>query len=113
MTLGRVLAFAAVLLSAGLACSLVTTYDGFTPPGGAPVCGRRIPARPLNAPPGGTGDLYGAASYLHFLDRPDAAPLGFDLDGLCTCPDRAACRSTKAAREGPCDPPGTGIDNAG
>jgi hypothetical protein len=110
---GRALAFAAVFVSAGIACSLVTSYDGFTPGDGPPPCGKRVPARPVNASPGGQGDLYGVASVLRFTDDPDASTLGFDLDGVCTCPGAGSCRSMKNGKQGPCDPPGTGVDNAG
>jgi len=101
-----------MFVSAGIACSLVTSYDGFTPADGPPACGKHAPARPTNAAPGGQGDLYGVASVLRFTDQADASTLGYDLDGLCTCPGAGSCRSKKDGKQGPCDPPGTGVDNA-
>jgi hypothetical protein len=94
------------------ACALITSYDGFT--GGASIstCGKHPPARPSSAQSTGAGLLFGATTEMRFLDEPNRPPLGFDLDNLCTCPDRAACRGTRPAGE-PCDVQGTGIDNAG
>ena len=102
-----------VVVAGGLAlaagCSLVTSYDGFAT-GGVP-CGKRIPDRP-SARKGPTGaELLGAATAVHFLSSTDAGPLGYDLDKLCTCPDKRACANPKATDQ-QCDIPNTGIDNA-
>ena len=104
---------AGVVAASGLAlavgCSLVTSYDGFVKAG--PTCGKRIPDRP--APGKGTTgpELLGAATALQFVQAQDAAPLGYDLDKLCTCPDRRACANPQATGQ-QCDIPNTGIDNA-
>ncbi|MDB4936517.1 MAG: hypothetical protein JWP87_3489 [Labilithrix sp.] len=98
----------AFALAAG--CSVVTSYDGFTPEG--PPCGKRVPDRPGAGTGGpGGGNLFGALSAVRFLEPPGAPPLGYDLDKLCTCPDRRACKNPKAVDQ-QCDVPGTGIDNA-
>lgn len=103
------------LLGAGLViaagCSLVTSYDGFSG-ATAPTCGKRVPDRPATSANGKNGgDLIGALTLVRFLDPPDASPLGFDLDKLCTCPDKRACNNPKAADQ-QCDVPNLGIDNA-
>ncbi len=112
----RGLALAAVILfgsSAALvianACSLVTSYDGF---GGATPCGGRIPAKPSGPSGGNEGTAYvGALSFIDFIGSDAGKPYGWDLDGLCTCPDKAACRNPLGANK-PCDfPSGTAIDN--
>jgi len=107
----------AVLAGIGLAfacaagCSLLTSYEGFGPAAEAtPACGKRWPARPAIAD-SGERELVGAVSRLTLFDPPDGGRLGYDLDGLCTCPDpRQACRPRSA--EPPCDEIGTGVDNA-
>jgi hypothetical protein len=104
---------AGLVLAAG--CSLVTSYDGFTPDG--PPCGKRIPGPPAGAGGKGGTELVGVTTGLQFLDDPDAGTgqqLGYDLDNLCTCPDLAArsCKNANAAGDQQCDVPSTGIDNA-
>lgn len=111
---GRRIAVGALVLSAAVACSVVTSYEGFTPDGRPPVpCGKVLPARPLDAPLGDEIELFGAAKAFSFLEPADAGTqLGYNLDGLCTCYlDPSPCRPYSAAV--PCDPPGgSGIDNA-
>jgi hypothetical protein len=103
---------AVLALAAG--CSLVTSYDGFTPDG--PPCGKRFPNPPAAA--GKTGaEAIGFTTSLQFLDDPDAGSgqqLGYDLDNLCTCPDLGArsCTNANAGGDQQCDVPNTGIDNA-
>jgi hypothetical protein len=97
----------ALALAAG--CSLVTSYDGFTPEG--PTCGKRVPDRPGATGGAAGGNLFGAMTAVRFLEPAGAPPLGYDLDKLCTCPDRRACKNPKAVDQ-QCDVPGTGIDNA-
>jgi hypothetical protein len=102
---------AALVLAAG--CSLVTSYDGFTPTG--PTCGKRFPPPPPAAANKAGAELVGVTTALKFLDEPDAgSPLGYDLDNLCTCPDLAARSCKNASATDPqCDvPTNTGIDNA-
>lgn len=95
------------------ACSLVTSYDGF---GGAAVCGDQIPGKPgiaAAASPNDSVAYTGGLSQIDFLGEDASTPLGYDLDGLCTChPDKAACRNPQGANQ-PCDPAGSGRDNAG
>lgn len=104
---------AGLVLAAG--CSLVTSYDGFTPDG--PPCGKRFPAAPPATAGSGGAELVGVTTAIQFLDDPDAGSsqqLGYDLDNLCTCPDLAArsCKNANAGGDQQCDIPNTGIDNA-
>lgn len=69
-------------------------------------------------PPAGTddgrdvGELASAVTQLRILDPiAQGKPQGFDLDGLCTCPDRPACIGGQPDK--PCDTADAGIDNAG
>lgn len=105
-------AAAAIAARIGLGgCSVVTSYDGFTADG--TTCGKRFPARPAAPTSGSAGDkeLVGVASDVELIDDGAGGPLGYDLDGLCTCPtDLGACR-TKTGRGEPCDQ-AKGIDNA-
>ena len=103
-------ALAAAVLALAAGCSLFTSYDGFTADG--TVCGKRVPDRPSAAMGGQGGEIVGAMSELRFIAAEDAAPLGFDLDTLCTCPGKRACTNASAADQ-QCDVPNTGIDNAG
>lgn len=91
------------------ACSLVVSYDGFHED--KVVCGKRVPARPGSGSGGNGGELVGAMSELRFLSADGATPLGYDLDNLCTCPDKRAC-SNPSATDQQCDTANTGIDNA-
>ncbi|MDB4941980.1 MAG: hypothetical protein JWP97_1514 [Labilithrix sp.] len=101
-------AMAAAALATG-ACSLFVSYDGFHED---KACGKRVPARPSGGPVTAGGELVGAMSELRFLAAAGGAPLGYDLDGLCTCPEKRACTNV-AATDQQCDVPSTGIDNAG
>lgn len=110
------------------ACSIVTSFDGIGPREAPPAgdagpdaadaaevgCARvRWPDPPAEAGTGrDIGDVTSAVTQLRILDAVvEGKPQGLDLDGLCTCPDRPACIGTKA--NAPCDPPDSGIDNAG
>ncbi|MDB5218661.1 MAG: hypothetical protein JWO86_6588 [Myxococcaceae bacterium] len=108
-----VVVVAGLVLAAG--CSLVTSYDGFTPDG--PPCGKRIPSRPPAEAMQKSGpELVGFTTALQFLEDADAGTtlLGYDLDNLCTCPDHAArsCKNPNATADQECDVANTGIDNA-
>ncbi len=115
---------AASAASLVVACSLITSFDGIDPrppsdPDGGdaaadaavPVdagCQRlRWPDRPLGVDPGGDlGDLTSAVTQLRILDPvAQGKSQGFDLDGLCTCPERPACRGKEQ-----CDLD-SGVDN--
>ncbi|CAN5918790.1 hypothetical protein BH11MYX4_BH11MYX4_04230 [soil metagenome] len=108
--LGWAAVVAASIVAIAAGCSLVTSYDGFAPDG--PVCGKRVPDRPSAAKGAQGGEIVGAMSELRFIPAQDGAPLGFDLDKLCTCPGKRACTNASAADQ-QCDVPNTGIDNAG
>jgi len=77
------------------------------------------PARPLadDAAPGTNLRLHFAMVDMWILPRPGDPVAGYDLDGLCTCPGRAACRPLVVPDAAPldtnerCDGPG-GRDNA-
>jgi len=77
----------------------------------------RPPPRPA-AQPGPTQDagadtiVAALASYTFASSSGSGLPStrGYDLDGLCTCPERRACALSAAASD--CDGPG-GVDNAG
>src|SRR4051812_3509522 len=95
---------------AALACSVVTTYDGFT---GATSCGGQIPARPTGAGGDDGKKYFGALSYLSFFPDTPNAITGYDLDGRCTChPDKGSCKGPLGNGK-PCDPEGSGVDNEG
>jgi hypothetical protein len=115
-TRGRVACGAGALIGIALAlaagCSVVTSYDGYTPDG--PPCGKRFPDPPA-ASAGKTGpERLGMLTFLQFLDQPNTERLGYDLDNLCTCPDVDArpCRNPNAGGDLQCDFENTGIDNA-
>lgn len=110
------------------ACSLLTSYDGFerdqpidaaSPPIDAgdaeapadPCAHARWPDPPSSSASGSGAPLVGAASTLSVIAPEASRPLGFDLDRLCTCPDRGAC--VGALAQAACDPVDSGIDNAG
>ena len=108
----RALLRAGIVAGVGLAsvagCSIITSYDGFY--GIMAACGNRIPDRPAPGTGGAGGELVGVTTALSFLSPDDAAPYGFDLDDLCSCPDKLGCVNTHAT-ESQCDLP-KGIDNA-
>jgi hypothetical protein len=117
---------AALCLTAS--CSLVTSFEGFDRPvsskpdaetgvadasdGGKEAvdpCHVRWPAEPPDGSIKDIGELVAAMSSMR--THSTGGPLfGFDLDDLCTCPARVACLGAQAGQ--PCDPPGSGIDNA-
>lgn len=116
--------------SLAASCSLLTSYDGFErdlPFDAAPPAVEAGDAAPRDPclhtrwpdPPtadgasggGGAAELVGAATALSVIGPEGIPPNGFDLDRLCTCPDRAACAGALATAA--CDPGLTGIDNAG
>lgn len=95
----------ALLLASTSACALVTSFDGFDVPKDAGVeeagtdagqqeSGACEPKRPPPPPPAGQpgnslGVLDSAVKWVRF--SPDTGPPGFDLDGVCTCPEPASC----------------------
>ena len=87
-----------------------TPTDGQLPPGeGGPGCALKHPPPQPNSA-GGT-DLPNIEVALgSMLASNDSAPLGYDLDNLCTCPDPPPC-ITKGATV--CDLDNNGTDNAG
>jgi hypothetical protein len=122
----------AALATLVVACSILSSFDGIEPRPPAADAGadvavgvdasagpdagcplERWPGPPSNA--GSTndlGELTSAVSRLRVLDPVlEGKFQGFDLDGLCTCPDRPACVGAKANE--PCDIGGTGVDNVG
>ena len=120
-------AIGAVASLAG-ACSILTSFDGIEPRSPiadvAPdVVGDTGPdAACLRTrwpdPPEGSdtavdvGELTSAVTQLRILEPLAEGKIqGFDLDGLCTCPDRPACIGPKPNE--PCDTTDSGIDNAG
>ncbi|WP_394822082.1 hypothetical protein [Pendulispora albinea] len=88
----------------------MTSFDGYVPD--KPGCELKTwPKPPKSAEPGSPNTLTGATRALRFgADTAGNSP-GFDLDGLCTCPDRGSC-TTKAGSGGRCDSP-NGVDNTG
>ena len=112
MNWSRALVRAGFVASVGLACfagcSIVTSYDGFY--GIATSCGNRIPDRPSPGTGGAGGALVGISTAINFLSPDDAAPYGFDLDNLCSCPEKLGCVNAHAT-ESQCDL-GNGVDNA-
>jgi hypothetical protein len=123
-------ALVTALASFAAACSILTSFDGIGPhalpasspddastmadvEAGPPSCVHaHWPSRPAGVdPPRDLGELTAAVTRLRILDpTTQGKPLGFDLDGLCTCPDPAACVGQRA--DMPCDTD-AGIDNAG
>lgn len=116
----------AVAASFIVACSILTSFDGIAPRDAAAIdaatdgslpaaeagCARvRWPdPTPGAADVGDVGELTSAVTQLSVLEPSgEGRTLGFDLDGLCTCPDRPACVGVKPME--PCDLPDSGIDN--
>lgn len=113
------------LLSVTSACALITSFDGFDEPkahrddGGTdasveaappPVCShKRWPAPPDGGSGSEIGDVFGAVRAMSLVSS-GPEPLGFDLDELCSCPERLACTGAQPGK--PCDPRDSGIDNA-
>ncbi len=109
-----------------VACSVLTSFDGIEPhpaqvsaPDAEPDvrdvpeagCAlARWPGPPFGAVAGGdVGELTSAITRLRILDAvATGRQEGFDLDGLCTCPDRTACAGPEPGK--PCDD--AGVDNA-
>jgi hypothetical protein len=111
-----------------VACSLLTSFEGIEPrasgddgaapdgdagappPEGCPKT--RWPEPPASDDQGrDLAEIVAAVEMLRVLDPVVEGKLqGFDLDGLCTCPDRPAC--VGARPDEPCDPADSGgIDN--
>ncbi len=80
-----------------------------------PCVRARWPARPAADSPGGAPniDFYNALTSLDFgpRDGGSAALTGFDLDGVCTCPEGPSC-TPASGNKARCDRAG-GIDNSG
>ena len=123
---------AAVVVGASpiVACSLLTSFDDISPRatesdaattdamgeggGGEGGCAHvRWPDPPAATGAGADlGELTSALIELRVFDPiVQGRPQGYDLDGLCTCPEAPACAGAK--RGEPCDPANTGVDNAG
>jgi len=111
------------------ACSLLTSFDDISPRttesdaatpdstaaesgGGEGGCTHtRWPDPPAGGDGTDLGEVTSALTELRVFNPLVAGqPQGYDLDGLCTCPDRAACAGSKPGE--PCDTAGTGVDNA-
>lgn len=112
------------LLALTSACALLTSFDGFDEPKARPAdaavdapeagppaaCAhKRWPAPPDAGGSNELGDLFGAVRAMTLVSA-GPEPLGFDLDDLCSCPERVACTGARA--NAPCDPRDSGIDNA-
>ncbi len=126
-----VIVAAAIVLGAGsgIACSLLTSFDGIAPrdrdgteldaeasvedAGNGGCAHVRWPEPPEAVADGpDLGELTSALTEIRVFDPiVQGRPQGYDLDGLCTCPDRPACAGSKPGA--PCDTPATGVDNAG
>ena len=119
---------AGVAIAAALtaACSLLTSFEGFdqkqvsvgkvadagdAPDAPAPdLClRRRWPPPPVTGLDGDVGEFVSALRSLKTINE-SGFPYGFDLDNLCSCPERVACVGARPNE--PCDPKGSGIDNA-
>lgn len=113
---------ALAVLVATTACSLLTSYEGFDEPKGgadaapdaapdADVCARRRwPAPPAAGSDSDVGELVSALSSMRTINTDDGGvPFGFDLDNLCSCPERVACIG--AQPNAPCDAEDSGVDN--
>lgn len=100
------------LLGVLAGCSAILSFDNFTGKdplaAGCPL--KRWPERP-NTAPGGTNDNIVGVTRAMKLTSASGGTIGFDLDGLCTCPDKGSCRNPKAAQAA-CDIAGGGIDNS-
>ena len=105
------------------ACSLLTSFEGFDHPKGAAVTDagaagdaapedtcfrRRWPAPPAGGSSADLGPMVAALSSMKTINE-TGFPYGFDLDGLCSCPEKVACLGSKPNL--PCDPTDSGIDN--
>lgn len=118
----------AVLLAGGVAVAAAcTVYDAsLLVPGdaGASDAGADVvvdpckatgwPARPDKDDPGGADvEFYNALTTLDFNASPDAGAttIGFNLDGVCTCPQAESCHPADAAPQH-CDGK-DGLDNSG
>lgn len=113
---------ALAMVSATVACSLLTSYEGFDSPRAAPDAAdagedarprpcaeRRWPAPPARGEEGDVGELVSAFTAVRTIN-PDWPPFGYDLDGLCSCPEPSACVGARPNE--PCDLADAGIDNA-
>lgn len=98
-----VLSLVAAALGVAVGCSFVKSFDDYT------CTPKRWPDRP-SVNPGGKNDLFGATKSMSVVD-PGGGVVGFDLDGVCTCPDRGACVNRRAGAL--CDTMPGGVDNRG
>lgn len=119
-------AFVGLALAASAACTLFnpleeygvgSARDAAAPESGDPdarACApSRWPSRP--ATEDGSGDIELVQALRTFSADPttDAGgPPGYDLDGVCTCPEPESCAARPGAPQPRCDGPG-GVDNAG
>lgn len=116
----------ALALAVTTACSLLTSFDGFDEPKVTdaasdvavdsadasvtdPCLRRRWPPPPTKGSDGDVGELVSALRSMKTVNE-SGLPYGFDLDNLCSCPERVACLGSQPNQ--PCDPKGSGIDNA-
>lgn len=105
-----IVAPAILAIAAAWGCSLVTSYDGFT--GSAPPpCGKHPPEKPSDDAPGDVGTLIGVTKTSIFLGE-GGTQIGFDLDNLCTCPEKPACKAATGKTECDTGGPKDGIDDA-
>jgi hypothetical protein len=118
---------AGFLLGAGGACTLLNPLDAYGPPHAKPLEGgsssnpnttpdggcalARWPDRPAHDDGPDALSLTFAASSFTVGADPTSAPIGFDLDGVCTCPGPPSCVSPSSVKSA-CDSDG-GIDNGG
>lgn len=118
--------FGGALASSVLACSLIKSFDGFeggsladagqpeaTPASfdaGDETCARTSwPPTPERGSGADIGARVVALRSLQLLGDGTSSASGMNLDGLCTCPEKAGCRG--ASRDDLCDADG-GVDNA-
>ena len=121
----------ALLLGGGVAlaaCSILTSFDGISPhepssvddagdatttDGDALDAGCRLARWP--AAPSGADDGRSIGTITQAIDKlslvgSGTSVVGYDIDGLCTCPDRTACIGDRLGE--PCDDGDAGVDNA-
>jgi hypothetical protein len=118
---------AVAALAVTTACSLLTSFEGFDQPRSRsgseagtdaeidagppdPCSHKRWPDPPATGADGDVGELFSAVRAMSMASQPGEAAYGFDLDNLCSCPDRLACVGPQPGK--PCDPADSGTDNA-
>lgn len=115
-----------LVLAAVAACSLLKSFDGFEGAGadaaadvsdaGETDDGRCKLLKWPGPPPADTEgpsepETTSALDGVTVTEQiRDGVGVGYDLDGLCTCPEKPACRGSKPGL--PCDGTDSGLDNA-